>query len=339
MLWRPDLDQPRPTPFETTRFPAIDEALRAQGFNVTLVAYEEESSTWRDAALASDAVLVWVDPLSAGRTRERLDDDLREVARRGVVVSTHPDTIARMGTKDVLYDTRFLSWSLDVDRYVDVADVEDRLRARLRAGERRVLKPRRGNGGQGVWKVERAHELPGASSDFAVRVQEAAPRDGASAVVVWSSLVARWREDFARGEVIIDQAFAPGVGEGMVRVYVVESEVIGFARQYPPAPDVVAPQQVFGLPGAKTMLDVAATELRDLRATMEHEWIPQLQSTLGIANARLPLLWDADFFPHGTHDARPRYVLGEINVSCVSPFPPLAPTRMARRLRQRLDGE
>ena len=38
---------------------------------------------------------------------------------------------------------------------------------------------------------------------------------------------------------------------------------------------------------------------------------------------RLPLLWDMDFIPgEPSPDGTPRYVLCEINVSSVSPFPP-----------------
>jgi hypothetical protein len=335
-VWRADPGQPRPTLFESERYPALASALRAEGFDVALVDYDDDSSTWFNVAASSDAVLVWVDPLSAGRTRDRLDEQLRELSTRGVLVSSHPDTIAKMGTKDVLYATRSLSWSLDVDRYDDIADVQSRLRDRLVAGQSRVLKPRRGNGGLGVLKVARASLANAPDEELWVRVQEAAPRDGSSEVVAWAALVDRLGDYLHRG-VVIDQAFAPQVHEGMVRVYVVEREVVGFARQFAPAPEVVPPGQVFGIPGAKTMMAATSSEFADLRAAMESAWIPELQATLALRDDAMPLLWDADFlFRDRDASALPRFALAEINVSCVSPFPADAPTRLAERLRERL---
>jgi hypothetical protein len=47
-----------------------------------------------------------------------------------------------------------------------------------------------------------------------------------------------------------------------------------------------------------------------------------MQQRLGIAVSDLPVLWDTDFL-YGAKDASgdDTYVLCEINVSCVSPFP------------------
>jgi hypothetical protein len=55
----------------------------------------------------ADGVLVWVDPLSDGRTRYQLDAMLREIASHGIWVSTHPDVTEKMGVKEVLYTTQF----------------------------------------------------------------------------------------------------------------------------------------------------------------------------------------------------------------------------------------
>jgi hypothetical protein len=58
-------------------------------------------------------VLVWVDPISDGQNRTKLDAMLRDVASTGVWVSTHPDVILKMGVKAVLYRTKDLGWSED----------------------------------------------------------------------------------------------------------------------------------------------------------------------------------------------------------------------------------
>ena len=69
-------------------------------------------------------------------------------------MSAHPDVILKMGVKDVLYRTRHLGWGADTHRYDSAAVFGNEFPSRLRESGPRVLKQNRGNGGQGVWKVE-----------------------------------------------------------------------------------------------------------------------------------------------------------------------------------------
>lgn len=115
---------------------------------------EEAADEVRDQLLGVDGVLVWVDPVTGTKDRSRVDAILRQVAAGGVWVSAHPDVIAKIGTKEVLYRTRKLGWGSDVHLYSTVAEFSEVFPARLAAGGARVLKQDRGNGGIGVWKVE-----------------------------------------------------------------------------------------------------------------------------------------------------------------------------------------
>ena len=70
---------------------------------------------------------------------------------------------------------------------------------------------------------------------------------------------------------------------------------------------------------------------------MEDEWTPQLMSLLDIERRDLPMIWDADFMLGAPGaDGTDSYVLGEINVSSVSPIPDEAPVEIARRVADRL---
>ena len=70
---------------------------------------------------------------------------------------------------------------------------------------------------------------------------------------------------------------------------------------------------------------------------MEDEWTPQLTSLLDIARGDLPMIWDADFMLGPVQrDGSDSYVLGEINVSSVYPYPDEAPAEIARRVADRL---
>jgi hypothetical protein len=74
-----------------------------------------------------------------------------------------------------------------------------------------------------------------------------------------------------------------------------------------------------------------------LRRSMEGEWTPRLMATLGIAEASLPVIWDADFL-YGPRDSSgaDSYVLCEINVSSCFAIPDEAPAAIARTVRHRL---
>jgi 3-deoxy-D-arabino-heptulosonate 7-phosphate (DAHP) synthase class II len=67
-----------------------------------------------------------------------------------------------------------------------------------------------------------------------------------------------------------------------------------------------------------------------LRDHVEREWVPRMISILSIDRDSLPVIWDADFL-HGpkTPSGEDTYVLCEINVSAVWPFPPMAADTVA----------
>jgi len=57
-----------------------------------------------------------------------------------------------------------------------------------------------------------------------------------------------------------------------------------------------------------------------------------MMKLLAIDEKNLPALWDADFlFGPKTADGDDSYVLCEINASCITPFPPEAPAKIAAR--------
>jgi len=330
-VWRADPARPGP------RHPRVLEELSSAGFDTRHLEFREEHEDLARAALAeSDAALIWVDPLSGDRDRSVLDEILREVARVGTRVYTHPDVILKMGTKDVLYDTRQLSWSQDTHRYDDFASFAARFPERIADGSARVLKQHRGNGGIGVWKVH-LREVGGTGADPVVTVQHAAPRDGATEAVALAAFLERMRPYFEGSGHLIDQAFASRVREGMVRAYLVKDEVVGFARQYADrgdqGRDPVPAERVFGIPAAKTMLDAEHPDFAILRTKLEREWVPGMIELLGVGYHQLPVLWDVDFlFGPRDPDGADTYLLCEINVSCVSPYPEAAPARLVGAL-------
>jgi hypothetical protein len=332
----------------STRLAPMFAALTAVGLAARLVVYDDDWATEvRDQLFGVDGVLVWVDPVTADGDRSLLDTVLREVAAAGVWLGAAPDVIAKMATKEVLYTTRKLGWGTDTHRYRTAEEFRDQFPARLAADRVRVLKPRRGNGGIGVWKVSLTDQQPTASvaPDTLVRAQHALIRDETTEHLALAKLMARCEEAFAADQgagLLIDQAFCPRIDRGIIRSYLVKDRVVGFARQYPkglspaersdasPGSPGPANDTIMGLPSPKTMYPPHEPAFADLRNKIEGDWVPSMQHLLDIDTAALPALWDADFlYGPETPDGNDTYILCEINASSVIPFPPEAPAAVA----------
>src|SRR5215467_13771199 len=133
---------------EETRLGDIAKALRNVGLDVEAAVYADEvADDVREQLLRVDGVLVWVDPVCKDGNRAKLDPLLRDVASHGVFVSSHPDLILKMGTKEVLYRTRHMSWGTDTRLYTTLEQFRCELPQSLAEGKPRVLKQYRGNGG------------------------------------------------------------------------------------------------------------------------------------------------------------------------------------------------
>lgn len=307
-----------------SRFTALFEALAAAGVNAEPAVYHDDFADEVMAQLRGvRVVLVWCNPIEDGRRRDRLDALLREVASAGVLVSAHPDAIQRLGTKDVLFETRDLPFGSDVHRIDSLAQLASELPQRLRSGAR-VLKQHRGHSGIGVWRVEQ-------SGDGALTVQHA-QRGSVPQRMDLAALKAMLSPYFepACGGHMIDQAWQPRLAEGMVRAYLVEDRVAGFGVQAVNALHPDAP-----LPGPRLYHGPELPEFQALKRQLESSWITLLRERVGLARDRLPLLWDCDFMlGEGTADGAPRFVLCEINVSSVSPFPPSAITPLVEAVRR-----
>jgi len=326
LLYPGDRDaRDRSDPAES-RFAALFEAFAGAGVDARPAVYHDDFADEVEAQLRQvDGVLVWCNPLEAGRRRDKLDTLLREVAATGVFVSTHPDTLLRLGTKDVLVDVRDLPFGSDAVRVDSLAQLASELPARLQQGAR-VLKQYRGQSGNGVWRVEAMAGSPLMKVHHAVRGSEEEVLD----LRALQQVLASYFEP-ANGGHMIDQAWQPRITEGMVRAYLVEDRVAGFGHQ---AVNALHPTQPVTSPRLYHPADLAQFQV--LRQLLESQWITQLRERVGLAREQLPLLWDCDFMFGEQPDS---FVLCEINVSSVSPFPPSAIQPLVAAAQQRLGAK
>jgi len=133
---------------------------------------------------------------------------------------------------------------------------------------------------------------------------------------------------------MIDQSYQVRLPEGMIRCYLVHDKVAGFGHQavnalYPPpagGPPEAAPR-----PGPRLYHPPSMPEFQLLKRQLEQEWVPAVQRLLEIDTHELPVLWDSDFLL-GPKNAsgEDTYVLCEINVSSVAPFPDAALSAIAQ---------
>jgi hypothetical protein len=309
-----------------SRFAALFEALAQAGVTAEPAVWHEDFAVEVEAQLRRmQAVLVWCNPIEAARRRDRLDAMLGDVARAGVFVSAHPQALQRLGTKDVLFETRDLPFGSDVQRIDSPAQLEAELPCRLQRGPR-VLKQHRGHSGIGVWRVEQAGD-----GLLEVRHAQRGSLPQRMDLATLKQTLAPYFEPAAGGH-LIDQAWQPRLREGMLRAYLVEDRVAGFGHQ---AINALHPDEA--QPGPRLYHDADWPGGQALKAQLESGWLTQLCECVGLGREHLPLLWDCDFMiGESAPGEAPRWVLCEINVSSVSPFPPSATGGIVEALRRRL---
>ena len=330
---------------EKSRFLKVFQALAALGVQAEPAVYHDDfCDEVRRQLMQVDGVLVWCNPIEGGRDRSRLDALLREVAAAGVFVSTHPDVILKLGTKEVLYRTRDMGWGCDTHLYPSLQALREALPARLATGIR-VLKQNRGQSGDGVWKIELAGAASVAPTDATLLRVRHAKRGSVEENISLGEFFARCEAYFANGGKMIDQDYQPRLPEGMIRCYLVHDRVEGFGHQainalYPALPG--APPEAAPIPSPRLYHPATLAPFQPLKQQLEQEWMPALQRLLDIPREQLPVLWDCDFMLGPKRaSGEDSYVLCEINVSSVSPFPdsavaPIAQATLAR-LRRSVD--
>jgi glutathione synthase/RimK-type ligase-like ATP-grasp enzyme len=341
ILWRGDCEARRAATPQHNRYHRIFEELAVLGIRADPAVFDEEfADEVHEQLLTLDGVLVWVDPISRGKTRTVLDAILRDVAARGPWVSAHPDVIMKMGVKEALHRTKYLGWGTDTHLYRSAADFRAAFPSRLQSAGPRVLKQNRGNDGQGVWKVELLSTW--ASEDAGVVSVLQALRGSIPEQLPIAEFMTRSEVYFANGGCIVDQPFQQRLPEGMIRCYMGVDRVVGFGHQLikgliPPPPE--GPDSPAAQPGPRVMHSADVAVFQVLRTKMEQEWAPQMMETLGVDAAALPIIWDADFlYGPRTASGEDTYVLCEINVSSVFAIPDQAPAAVARLTLSRLRG-
>lgn len=318
LMWFGDRETRDTVVLDEHRLGPTASAMRAEGLEPEACVYNDEfADEVREQLMGVDAVQVWVNPITEdGHTRSVLDEMLAEVAGAGVLVRTHPATIQKMGTKEVLYGTRGMGWGSDVRRYATMEEIRAGLPESLETGPR-VIKQFRGHSGNGIYKLTPT----GVPGKVLVRHAVRGSQEEEIGLDEWISGCEGY---FSTGP-MYDQAYNPRISEGTVRCYLVKNRIEGFGHQ---ETNALVPGTD---PGPRLYFPPDRSDFQELKRKVEGEWVPELMATVGVSEDELPMLWDIDLM-----FADEGFMLCEINVSAVYPYPESAMAPLARAYRDAL---
>lgn len=265
-----------------------------------------------------DAILVWVNPIEQGSDRKILDALLNELSANGCFVSAHPDIILKIGTKEILYTTKEFKFGGDVKLYHSFEDFKERFLPSPEFLGIRILKQYRGNGGNGVFKIDTSN-----IKNDRIGITHAVSGDHERILGI-DDFFEEIRSYFTNNSILIDQEWNQNIINGMVRCYLSGDKVAGFGYQEINALYPKSGTDLMSKPPSKRYYFSEACGLfQDLKDIMENNWVPGILKKVSIKKEMLPVIWDADFFINkvNAENTSVKYSLCEINVSCVSPFP------------------
>lgn len=301
-----------------------------KGFTVHSVSYHDSICDELEKTLQQyDAILVWVNPIEQGNSRRTLDTLLIKLSKDRYV-SAHPDTILRIGTKEVLFKVKDTDFGGDTLLYDSFENFKQNF---IYHNGIRILKQYRGNGGHGVFKIDTSGK-----ENNKIAITHATKGDKEIQMTT-DEFYSSFKKYFDGGGMLIDQSWNYNITNGMVRCYLSGAKVAGFGYQEINALYPII-DGVYKKPSQRFYYSENCALFNDLKNIMESKWISEIQEINEVKTDMLPVIWDADFFINKINTDIPneKYTLCEINASCVSPFPesaiPYIVNEVEKRIRQ-----
>lgn len=301
--------------------PIID-SLTHRGWTSEIIFYQDEDrgEIYRHTCDKAGAYISRVNP---GNLRDETGyfQMLREIVKQGVVGLPHPDAMINYGAKNAVEKLKGTDIvPQDVECYYDFETFKSQFPKSLTRGVR-VCKQNRGSTGEGIWRVEAVVDSEAAGNgkkkrgsavglDQKVKCTEA--KDNHVEVMPLGSFI-----DFCvqyldgPGGMILDMPFLERIKEGEIRVFMLRNKVVNIVHKKPAEDADAFSATLFS--GAKYTYETPDKWPELVQIVKEN--VPVIQQRLG--NYDLPLIWTIDFILDTAKDGSDRYVLGEINASCV----------------------
>ena len=254
-------------------------------------------------------------------------DILRKLCEEGVIGLPHPDVMINYGAKNSL--TKLINTGLVPNDTYAYYDIEEANRIGIEWKDEhdfrktfpktilkseRVLKQNRGSTGQGIWHVSIAEEISNGIKelplDTKIKCVEAVDNH-----IEYHTLgeFIDFCSQYLKGDngMIVDMPFLPRIKEGEIRIFMLYKEPIYVVHKKPTESLDAFSATLFS--GAKYRYD-KPNQWPELVSYFISK-LPEIKANLG--NYDIPLIWTADFILDRDQDGNDKYVLGEINCSCV----------------------
>lgn len=292
-------------------------ALKEKGWHAEVIFYADHK---RNELLEyvkdnADAVVSRINPGDLPNGETHYFNFLIELNHLGIILMPHPKDMVNYGTKDVLCkltDTELVP--NDTYVYYTLAQLQENFPISLSLGER-VLKQNRGSDGNGIWRVVvtdkrkfvKGQPLP---LDTQIKCTEAIDHhvEHHELAAFMDYLGNRY---LGENGSVVDMRFFPRIKEGEIRIFYVGEQPIFVIHKQPPEMEEAFCAAVSS--GATYRYD----NPNDWKKLIEHfsAHIPIIQKKLGSYNT--PLIWTADFILDWDKNGTDKYILSEINCSCV----------------------
>lgn len=291
----------------------LKEAIEENGWNAEIVFYSERKrlQVFKYVAVSASAFISRIDPGTLGADEANYLEMLCELDASGTVGMPHPDTMATYGEKHSLYclkNTHLVA--NDLEAYFSFAEFKQGLLVSLQKGTR-VLKKNRGAAGKGIWKIA-LH--PNEEQTILIDVTEA--KTNRLQTLPLDDFLLSFKPYFINTKaMLLNMPFFPRIREGEFSVLMIGRQPILVVRKSP----------VQTASSFSTALSAGAKHTYHhlnkwpSLTTQLLEQLPTVIQKLG--GSEPPQLWTADFIKDWDTNGNDRFVLSEINASCVSLMP------------------
>lgn len=290
------------------------ESLKKRGWTAEVIFYSDErkDEIFERVVRGADAYVSRINP-------GNLKDEgayfqlLRQLCEFGVKGMPHPDAMISYGTKDALVKLRDTPLvPEDTFAYYDIASFKINFPKSLKNGER-VLKQNRGSTGEGIWRVQLTSDIGEVEEvplNAMLRCTEA--KDNHVEEHTLETFM-NFCEQYIIGEngMLVDMPFLPRIKEGEIRLLMLHKTPVNIVHKKPAEGADAFSATLFS--GAKYRYD--APEEWSALVCSFLDSLPVITEKLG--GYDLPLIWTADFILDTDEQGHARYILGEMNCSCV----------------------
>lgn len=295
----------------------IINAIKSKGWDAEVVYFRDE---WKDVIYdyALEKAVGYISRINPGNLpngEKTYFETLTKLSKEGLVGMSTPDAMTNFGAKDAL--VKLATTDLvpdDTYAYYTVEEFKKTFPISISHRER-VLKQNRGSTGSGIWRVVVSDERPYKAGDSLPLDTKLKCTEAVDNHVENTTLgeFMTFCEQYIVGDngMLVDMPFMPRIKEGEVRILMVGPNPIFVVHKKPAEGADSFSATLFS--GAKYTYD-SPEKWPDLVAMLVDS-LPMISDKIG--GFDIPLIWTGDFMLDWDENKNDKYVLGEINCSCV----------------------